>query len=313
MDRASTFSDPAVIKRLQQDFIPFAGDVAEFAWRRTEGSRWFMEAAGKVNYRVRSGQTVQGFYTLGADGAAYGFENVRSAKVVLNLLSETASAHARGKHPKVEIPPDSFTSIFTKSIEPKHTDVVRVFTRLRPVPVSANSLNKSLGRDHLWITGKDIDALGAAAASGNPFPMPRDLKMRLVRYNLIDNVRGQPDLWEASQVKKADLTVTPIGRSGGAMVYKLSGAFAMGTADSKRGIDGTIEGEIEVDPASRKLLWFRAFAEASAWGDSKFTAHAPSGKFPLVIGMLNVDDGLSKTVAPDAISLGDVYFSPSEK
>jgi len=272
-----------------------------------------MEAAGKVNYRVRSGETVQGFYTLGADGAAYSFENVRSAKVVLNMLSETSSAYAKGKHSKVDIPPDSFTSIFAKSIEPKRTDVVRVFTRVRPVPVSANSLNKSLGRDHLWVTGKDIDALGAAAAAGNPFPMPRDLKLRLVRYNLIDNVRGQPDLWEASQVKKADLTVTPIGRSGGAMVYKFSGSFAMETADSKRGLEGTIEGEIEADPLNRKLLWFRAFADATAWGDSKFTAHAPNGRFPLVIGMLNVDDGLAKTVAPDAISLGDLYFIPSEK
>jgi hypothetical protein len=87
----------------------------------------------------------------------------------------------------------------------------------------------------------------------------------------------------------------------------------METADSQRGIEGTIDGEIEVDPAQRRLLWFRAFAEATAWGDSKFTAHAPNGKFPLVIGMLNVDDGLAKTVAPDAISLGDLYFSPADK
>lgn len=302
-----------MIKRLQNDYIPFAGDVAEFTWRRTIGSRWFMEAAGKVNYRVRSGDTVQGFYTLGADGGAYAFENVRSAKVVLNMLSETDRAYAMGKRTKVDIPQDSFISIFTKSVEPKRTDVVRVFTRVRPVPVSANSLNKSLGRDHLWLTGKDVDALVAAGASGNPFPMPRDLKMRLVRYNLVDNVRGQPDLWQFSEVKKADFTVTPVGRSGSAMVYKFTGAFAMATADTKRGLEGTIDGEIEVDPTQRKLLWFRAFADATAWGDSKFTAHAPNGKFPLVIAMLNVDDGLSKTVVPDAISLGDLYFSPSEK
>lgn len=272
-----------------------------------------MDAAGKVNYRVRSGETVQGFYTLGADGAAYGFENVRSAKVVLRMLAEAEQAYAHGKHNHIDLSPDSFVSVFAKSIEPKRTDVVRVFTRVKPVPVGANSLNKSLGRDHLWITGKDMDALGESAASGNPFQLPRDLKMRLVRYNLIDNVRGQPDMWEASQVRKADITVTPLGKSGDAMTYKFSGEFAMSTADGNRGIEGTIRGEIEVDTAKRKLLWFRAFADATAWGDSKFTAHAPSGRFPLVIGMLNVNDGLSRTVAPDAISLGDFYFSPSEK
>lgn len=272
-----------------------------------------MEAAGRINYRVRSGQSVQGFYILAADGTAYQFENVRSAKVVLTMLNEAEVAFKANRPPKVDIPESSFVSVFSKSTEPKNTSVVRVFTRVRPVPLSANSLNKSLGRDHLWIVGNDIDALAAAGAPGNPFEMPRDLKMRLVRYNLIDNVRGQPDLWEASQVKKADFTVTPVGRSGDSMVYKFTGAFALGSADSKRGLEGRITGEIETNPAKRTLTWFRAIADATAWGDSKFTAHAPTGKFPLVIGMMNVDDGLSKTVVPDAISLGDLYFTPSEK
>ncbi len=272
-----------------------------------------MDAAGKINYRVRSGQSVQGFYILAADGTAYEFENVRSAKVVLTMLKEAETAFQAHKPPKADIPESSFVSIFSKSTEPKNTSVVRVFTRVRPVPISANSLNKSLGRDHLWIVGKDIDALATAGASGNPFQMPRDMRMRLVRYNLIDNVRGQPDLWEASQVKKSDITVTPVGRSGDSMVYKFTGAFALATADGKRGLEGEITGEIETDPSKRTLTWFRAIADATAWGDSKFTAHAPNGKYPLVIGMMNVDDGLSRTVVPDAISLGDLYFIPAEK
>ena len=272
-----------------------------------------MDAAGKVNYRVRSGDTIQGFYTLGADGTGYGFENVRSAKVVLQMLDEASGQFIAHRPAKVDISPSTFTSIFAKSPDPSHTSVVRVFTRVRPVPVGANSLNKSLGRDHLWVIGKDIDQLSEAAKSGNAFQMPRNLKMRLVRYNLIDNVRGQPDLWEHSQVKEANVVVTPIGKSGNEMLYKFSGQFSLSTDDGKRGLDGSIEGEIATLPEQKKLARFRAFAEATAWGDSKFTAHAPSGKFPLVIAMLDVNDGLAKTVVPDAVSLGDLYFSPSEK
>jgi hypothetical protein len=272
-----------------------------------------MDAASKVNYRVRSGESVQGFYTLASDGTGYGFENVRSPKVVLEMLQEASSAFTKNPPPKVAINESTFMSIFSKSKEPSNTKVVRVFTRVRPIPVGANSLNKSLGRDHLWIVGKDIQELTAAGASGSAFKMPHNLLMRIVRYNLIDNVRGQPDLWEHSQVKQANIVVSPVGMTGKEMNYKFTGDFSLRTDDGKRGLEGTISGEITTVPNERKLARFRAFADATAWGDSKFTAHAPSGRFPLVIAMLDVDDSLAQTVAPDAISLGDLYFAPSSK
>jgi hypothetical protein len=307
LDRASTFSDPNVIRRLQKDFVPFAGDVSEFTWRRTEGSRWFMDNGGKVNFKIRSADSVQGFYTMAADGTAYGFKNVRGAKTVLSLLDEAYTEFHRHKPPKVEIGAPA-PRPFSASPEPASTNVVRVFTRVRPRPLGSNSLNKSLGRDHLWILGSDLREIANAAATGNPFPMPAKLKMRIARFNLVDNVRGQPDPWEIGQVKNADFRMTPIGRRGKDMIYSFDGPFAMRTSDGKRGLKGRLRGELEVDVSRNAVSWFRVVADATAWGDSKFTAHSPQGKFPLVIAMLNVDDTLSRTVLPDAISLGDQYF-----
>ena len=271
-----------------------------------------MDNASKVNFKVRSADSVQGFYTMAADGTAYGFKNVRGAQVVLPMLDEAYRQFHTHKPPKADIP-TTVTSPFAKSPEPSATSVVRVFTRVRPVPLGANRLNKGLGRDHLWILGRDIREMSAAAAAGNPFQMPGDLKMRLIRFGLLDNVRGHPDAWLLEEVKKANITMKPIGRRGADMIYTFAGEFFMKTPDGKRGLDGKIKGEVEVNEAAKRVTWFRAIADATAWGDSKFTAYAPPGKFPLVIAFLQVDDTMSKTVEPDGLSIGDGYFSASKK
>jgi hypothetical protein len=125
LDRASTFADPLVIARLQRDFIPFAGDTSEFAWRRTEASRWFMQHGGKVNFKIRSADSVQGFYTLGADGTAYGFSNVRGAKTVNGLMTDAFNRFHANRPPKVSIVVDK-PKQFANSPESAATDVVRV-------------------------------------------------------------------------------------------------------------------------------------------------------------------------------------------
>ena len=271
-----------------------------------------MDNVAKVNFKVRSADSVQGFYTMAADGTAYGFKNVRGAKIVLPMLNDAEQQFHANKPPKVEIKVLA-ASLFDRSPEPNSTSVIRAFTRVRPVPLAANSLNKSVGRDHLWILARDLKQMSAAAAAGNSFPMPKDLKMRLVRFNLVDNVRGQPDPWELDQVKRANITMKPIGRRGSEMIYTFTGDFLMRTADSKRGLEGRITGELEVTEATGKVAWFRAIADATAWGDSKFTAHSPPGKFPLVVAMLNVDDTLAGTIEPDGLPLDGAYFYASER
>ncbi|MGI8922711.1 MAG: hypothetical protein ACR2HJ_01500 [Fimbriimonadales bacterium] len=305
-----TFNDPKVIRTLQNDFIPVAGNIAELAWSRTGASRWFMSTAGKVNYRVRSGQTVQGFYTVAADGTAYGFENVRDAKVVIRMLTEARDAfHA---HPPIQlaISTEGSEGVFSRSPDPT-VSVVRVYTRVRPVPLAANSLNKSVGRDHLWIIGSDVKAIIAAGANGSGFKMPDALAGRIVRYHLVDNVRGEPDMWLAGQVKRADFTMKPLGKSKGKLLYSFRGAFTQKLSDGSRGLGGTIRGEMDLDAANNRVIRFRAYAEAQAWGDSKFTKWAPPGKFPMVIAMIESTDNIAMNVPPEALGLDDEYFFPT--
>ncbi|MBA3727088.1 MAG: hypothetical protein H0W86_11750, partial [Armatimonadetes bacterium] len=174
-----------------------------------------------------------------------------------------------------------------------------------------NALNKSVGRDHLWIIGSDVKAIIAAGVSGNGFKMPDALAGRILRYHLIDNVRGEPDMWLPGQVKKADFTMKPLGKSKGKLLYSFKGAFTQKLSDGTRGLDGTIRGEMDLDAANNRVIRFRAYAEAQAWGDSKFTKLAPSGKFPLVVAMVEATDKIALNVPPEALGLEDEYFAPT--
>ncbi len=309
MDRASTFSNPGIIKRLQTEFIPVAGNVAELQWNRTPASKWFMDMAGKVNYRVRSGQTVQGFYVAGPDGKGYAFENIRDAKRVNQMLDESLDAYRADPPGRVDIPKSYIEAPFAKSPDAT-TSVVRVFTRIRPVPLGANPANNFVGRDHIWILGNEVKAILSSPTDGSSFALPRDLVGRIVRFHLIDNVRGEPDMWEPDQVKKANFYAKFIGVEGASRKYSFSGEFALKYADGKRGQDGTISGEITLNPLTNRVVRFRAYSQGYAWGESKYAGNAPDGRFPIVIAMVDTNDEISKNVPPEAIGYGNEYFHP---
>jgi hypothetical protein len=48
-----------------------------------------------------------------------------------------------------------------------------------------------------------------------------------------------------------------------------------------------------------------------AWGASRFTPSPPAGRFPLVIAMIEANDGISRVVPPQAMDEGaDYYLNP---
>jgi hypothetical protein len=307
VDRASTFADPEVIRRLQTEFVPVAANIADIGWGRTPASRWFLDVAGQVNYRVRSGETIQGFYTAGPDKKAYGFDNIRDPKRVLKMLDDAYAEFLKHAPENVAIPPADIEAPFSKSPD-KATSVIRVFTRIRPLPVGAHRFNNYVGRDHLWVLGKEIKEIIGAGATGKSFKMPQTLAGRITRFHLVDNVRGEPDMWQPEHIRKADFELKLIASSRGEKTYSIKGTFAMKYANGSRGQNGTLTGEMTVTSATLKVVKFRAYSEGEAWGESKYTPLAPQGRFPIVIGMIEANDQVAMDVPPEALSLGGDYF-----
>jgi hypothetical protein len=299
LDRGSTFADDRIIKRLQADFIPVTGNTHDLQNQRWKASEWFMSLARVANPRVNEGQTSQGFYIAGPDAATYGFNNNRDPERVLAFIDQGLKAHREKPPTKVQVTEDEIAAAFFRK-PPEPATTVRVFSRIRPLPADADRLNHTVGRDHMWIYKSDVQQI---IGKTGRFPMPERLQNRIVRYHLVDNVRGEPDFWKAEEVREANFQMWPKG--GGS--YAFAGTYAMATPNNTRGLAGKLEGELKVDAATMLVTNFKAFGESSAWGAGTYTPRPPEGRFPVLFAFVDVDDQYSRVTPPQAALYGGPY------
>jgi hypothetical protein len=216
--------------------VPFAGNTHDLQNRRGDVQTWFMETAAKVNPRALQKQTTQGFYVAAPDGKAYGFNNNRSVERVLEFMRRGKAAHAQDPPVRVEVPAPKSVIL----APPPGSAVLRVYSRIRPVPAGAQPSNENLQRDHFWILSEELRELGDAASGTGE--VPASLAARLSRFALVDAIRGEPDFWRHNEVRTSAFHVAR--RSDGKL--ELKGRYAMRTADGARGLEGTFEAELKV-------------------------------------------------------------------
>lgn len=257
--------------------------------------------------------TTQGFYTAPPDGPGYGWVNTHDP-ARLHALLDAAQEKFRQEAPQsAPQTADDASAPFTKPPDPT-TSVIRVFSRIRPLPAGAHVLNTSVGRDHLWIYQDEVrQMLAASNDSETPFPLPPSLAARLTRFHLIDNVRGEPDMWQAGDVKQADFSLRRVADTNTIRTFALTGAFAQELPGGERGQHGTVEGEFTASKESATITRFRAYSEGEAWGASTFTQHAPAGRFPLVMAMVETEDAVSRIVPPQALAGNVNYREPQQQ
>jgi hypothetical protein len=256
------------------------------------------------------GDTAQGFYVVGADGKFYGWNNAHYMPEVLRFMGSALEAFRQNPPGHVEISQAQISAPFSHSPD-LTTSVVRVYTRIRPLPTGCGDLNRSVGRDHLWIYADDIEEILAASTKEKSFSLPKKLVARLVRFHMIDNVRGEPDDWQSEDVKQATFTAQLLRQDATSKHFQFHGVYAQETANHRRGQEGTLDGEFDIVLSTGKVASFRAFGEALAWGESRWTPGAPKGKFGLVTAMISVQDETSNAVPPQFMwGDGQYYHAP---
>ena len=129
----------------------------------------------------------------------------------------------------------------------------------------------SLSRDNLWVTRAEYEAL----VSGQLLPV---LQRRIVRFHLLDNTRGEPQMWKAEEITAVDLSLEK-GR--------LNGTVHLETASGNRGYKANLLGHIEHEEG--KITRFDLVAHGQFWGECTYTPGAPKGKFPLAISFTLAD------------------------
>jgi hypothetical protein len=247
-----------------------------------------MQTVAKVNSRVENGQTSQGFYVVAADGTAYGFNNNRSIDRVLGFMTDGLKKYRANPPDVTEVP----TLEHMRFAPPAGASVLRVYSRILPAPEGCNESNKNLQRDHLWILAEEAKALRSGA-------VPESLRLRILRFTLVDAVRGEPDFWSSAQIESERLTT--IEREG---TYTVQGAFAMKSA--RQSLKGTLQLALTFD--GDKVASAKGYADCVASGSGTWTPGAPEGEFPLKFAFV-LAPATKDTVPPQAAMFGREYLT----
>lgn len=272
LDRASTFSDPEIVRLLQTAFVPVAIDQAYQRRQEDAEGRFYQKIANQGPRKTGDG-TTQGRYLTTPDGVLLGYNNNRDNERLLKLMREALAKYA----------PKAVAAIEPGKPDRKYTYhspdgglVVRVNSRVLGGYEETDDewkkiFQEGLGRDNLWIRKDEHEAL----ARGD---FPESLLIRLARFHLVDNTRGEPPMWQASEIHKSVATL----KDG-----KLSGHLHLKTASGDREFKVDLLGFVGV--SGGRVTRFDLVAKGLFRGEGSFTKGAPKCEFPLGIAFRLAD------------------------
>ncbi len=292
---------------MQTEFIPFTGDTHELQFKKSPAQQWFLgiyhrTSAPLLNAQKSFSNDSQGMYIVGPDGTSYGYTNDHDPSNIHACMNSALQQYKQHPPKSVTITDQEIQARFAITPAPT-TSVVRVFSRIRPVPEGCTGLNKGVGRDYLWIYRDEVKAMLAAKVQpGQAIKMPDSLARRMARFHLLDNVRGTPDMWDAHEVKHLTFQARLVQDAGGVRTIAFAGTFAMQTNSEKKGYTGKVEGELAIRASDAQVVRFRAFSDGKAWGDGTYTPNAPKGRYTLQIAMVEAHDPTARIVPPEDVS-----------
>ncbi len=287
---------------MSQEFVPVTTELTDPSFVASPAGRWFKRIS---DAHKEPKATDQGFYILTADG--YGpkrlfgypdwyapgvlkFMDAGLAMVKGHSVSTAGLTPARVETPSL-IQPDATTS------------VIQEFSRMPDA--GRSELNSSPDRDQLWIYQDEVQDLveQARQAGRREFSMPITFASRMARFHLIDDIGGRATIFDGpNHVRRAEFTARMTGVTNGHVQFAFIGSWACGTEDNTIGIEGTIHGEFEVDAAQYRIVKFRAYADANAWGGGNpgHTEMPPKGKFRLVFAFIEATDARIRSIPPSS-------------
>jgi len=244
---------------------------------------------------LRENKTTQGLYTTTAQGKFIEFNNNRTPDRVKKLLQKTLEKF-RSKKTRVSNHRGKRDKRFERT-PPEGGLVLDVFSRIlgNPYPPSKKFWDKvkakSVGRDHLWITKKEVKAL--IPKSEKKYQLLKSLMIRIVRFHLVDNTRGEPPMWKIREIKSANITVTVEKKE---IHLRIDGEFHLATSNNDRGYDAKLLGYITI--SDKKIKRFDMVVRGKFWGEGRYTKGAPKRKFTLAIVFTLAGNSAADMVPP---------------
>jgi hypothetical protein len=303
------FSNPEIVRLLQTEFIPYAGDQWYLHRQQDAVGEFFWKVVQQGFRKDRpTEETRQGVYASTPDGTLLGSLNTWSPERTLammkgalerweNVAPTFRSAKSPGGSPGLQVDNQYHRE------PPAGGLILNVFTR---IPLEATSEkwdpNQATGRDHMWLTRDEWRSLLPGEwRTGARYPVPWPVAERLLRFHLVDNVRGEPPMWDRREIRQSDLTLQVEDAAAGRL--RLEGTarlFSTGNAygNRERGYDARLQGTLIVDRQRARVTRFDLLSWGEAWGEGRYTRRAPEGRFPLVIALSLAGERAADRIPP---------------
>lgn len=325
----STFADADVIKLATEQFVPVCTDDWYTRRRKDDEGEFFRTMASAAGRTGENGETRQGIYVFAADGSVLGYKNAGQNPEAMKRVFRDALAkfdklpEAQRKAGAVKVPdrgkPDPQ---FTRT-PPDGGLVIRVHARILdekdddfcPGKCPTTGGDKA-SRDFLWLTKTEVKQLAPPKAeAGETYPLPAAVAVRIARFHLVDNTRGEPNFWKADEVRKNDWTLTVTKATADAVELRLDGNVVLATkadpTDADRGYTAKARGHLRWLPKKGTFDQFDVAVVGQHWGEGRYTPGARPGRSTLGFAVTLADPTKpGETVPPQGIRDEGPYWDP---
>ena len=285
----------------KEEFVPVAGDDWYQRRRQDAEGEFFRKVAQQGPRKGAGDSTRQGIYVFTAAGKLLGYRNHEDAGVMRGVLQQALADFkklpAQERQPgaiKIEDRP-RLDAAYSRE-PPQGGLIVNVYARILDKDAKGEFCHGTCqfvggersSHDHLWLTEEDWKALiPATAKPGDTVSMPPRVLLRLLRFHLVDNTRGEPNFWGRREVRARAIQLTVTEVTPKSLTLELSGSAVLATdADldkAKRGYDVALRGTIRYDRDKKVIDRFEGVALGQHWGAGTYTGGARPGRTPLGI------------------------------
>ncbi len=257
---------------LQTAFVPVALDQA-YQRRQQDAEGEFYRKIVDQGPRKAEDGTTQGRYVATADGKLLGFNNNRDTARVLKLMRESLTKLPTVTVAVIEAGKPDGKYVYSP---PEGGLVARVNSKVLGGYEETDDewrkmFQEGMGRDNFWIRRDEHEALARGEVA-------ESLIVRMARFHLVDNTRGEPPMWEAADIQESNVKL-----EGGT----LSGTVHLKTKSGDREFKADLFGYVIA--VSGVVTRFDVVATGLFRGEGTFTRGAPKGEFPLGIAFRLAD------------------------
>ena len=248
---------------------------------------FFRKIAEQGHYagRTKPTATRQGLYIATADGNLLASVNTTSVIRVMATVNHAIEAWKETNPSSVNKFAETNQPDVRYGVEfPSGGLILR--ETMRDLPRANNSGHETWRHnfDHVWLTAIEVNSLVPKNSDvGQAFEIPEDVARRFAAYHLVDQVKGEADAWDRSDVQIAKMKAEVVENKDGKIKIKLSGSakcvksptgevnpFTKNKITKDRGVDLKIQGWLTYDENSKSFDRFNLLAAGQRWGTATY-------------------------------------------